>query len=329
MANLRDRLKRIQETKKLEKPQSKQTTAQTQNEDIPDLTNNGWQYCGFKVLKREVKKSSPLKSVKCLPDILPILIPDLKKQQKPALEDFVFFDLETTGLSSGAGTVAFLAAFGKVESNSLCITQYLLLDYPGENDFLVNVLEEFKKEKVIVTFNGKSFDSQIIKTRCLMNRFKPPLYWHVDLVHPSRRLWKSIIQDCSQGSIENKILGIDRIGDIPGSLAPEIWFDFLKTGNCERLIGICDHNISDITGLAAILNSMIVIAGTPFKIGKYNYDIERLARSVYAYAYEQMKQYKYEKPLELISLALEVLEPDTFWYGKLERRKKRLIKKIN
>jgi hypothetical protein len=109
-----------------------------------------------------------------------------------------------------------------------------------------------------------------------MNRIKPPRYFHADLLHPARRLWKNIIQDCSQSSVEIKITGIDRSGDIPGSLAPEIWFEFLKTGRTDRLTGICDHNCADILGLASILSAMISIAADPFYSGN-SYDVDRIA----------------------------------------------------
>ena len=322
MSNLRDRLKRIQESKKNKEP--KPAHEESRTDDIPGLID--WQPCGYKVLKRNVNVASPFKSIKKIPDASRILIPDLEKIEMPAIEDFLFFDLETTGLG-GAGTVAFLAAFGSIISGELNISQYLLLDYPGENDFLANVLDELKKEKkVIVSFNGKCFDSQIIKTRCLMNRIKPPVYSHADLLHPSRRLWKNIIHDCSQGSIEANILGIERKNDIPGSMAPDIWFEFLKTGATERLIGICDHNLFDITGLASILAAIISISRKLFEKTEYEYDAERLARFVYKYAYRQMLIGNYKEPLELIKKGLEVIKHDEVWYNKLLRRKLRLEK---
>ena len=324
MSNLRDRLNRIKDLKKNE--EIKTTHEESLAGVIPGLID--WQPCGYKVLKRNVKLASPFKSVKKIQDNLKILIPDLEKTDISAIEDFIFFDLETTGLG-GAGTVAFLAAFGSIISGKLNISQYLLLDYPGENDFLANVLDELKKEKkVIVSFNGKCFDSQIIKTRCLMNRIKPPLYSHADLLHPSRRLWKNIIHDCSQGSIEANILGIERKNDIPGSMAPDIWFEFLKTGATERLIGICDHNLFDITGLASILAAMISISRKLFEKTEYEYDAQRLARFVYKYAYRQMLIGNYKEPLELIKKGMEVIKHDELWYNKLLRRKIRLEKLI-
>ncbi|MDR0503216.1 MAG: ribonuclease H-like domain-containing protein [Treponema sp.] len=280
MANLRDRLKRIQELKQTETArQAVALPAQTEcdsSDGVNELKNRGWDACGFKTMKRKVNVPSPFKSIKSLPAALAVLVPDLAGRDIPLPGDFLFFDLETTGLSGGAGTAAFLAAFGKLKTGKLQITQYLLLDYPGENDFLEAVLQEFKNEQsVIVTYNGKCFDSQILRTRCLMNAIKPPFYFHADLLHPARRLWKNIILGCSQASIEAKILGIDRGDDIPGALAPEIWFEFLKTGRIERLTGICDHNCADIAGLASILAEIARIASDPAAAG--NYDIERLS----------------------------------------------------
>jgi uncharacterized protein YprB with RNaseH-like and TPR domain len=292
VANLRDRLKIIQ-GKKTNQNENRQKAGQN-SADYSALIKLGWVFCGSLVLKREVFTASPFKSTAVpvslspqslpsqavLPQALSIIVSDLAGRELPEYGDFLFFDLETTGLSGGAGTLAFLAAFGRLINcgsvDKLRITQYLLLDYPGENDFLDAVLNEFTKDSVIVTYNGKCFDSQILKTRCLMNRIKPPEYLHADLLHPARRLWKNVIQDCSQSSIETRILGLERSGDIPGALAPEIWFEFLKTGMIDRLTGICDHNVSDISGLASILSAMAAVAENPLDT-KYNYDTGRLA----------------------------------------------------
>ena len=276
MANLADRLKRIQEQKKSGSPSAGKVSGSV-SLGISSLTKKGWVEIGFCVLKREIDAGTPLKARKKLPKTLPILISDLAGKDLPLTEDFLFFDLETTGLSGGAGTAAFLAAFGRLASEkNIHITQYLLLDYPGENDFLNAVLKEFTPNSVIVSYNGKCFDSQILKTRCLMNRIKPPVYAHVDLLHPARRLWKKLLPDCSQGTVESGIIGISREDDTPGALAPDIWFEFLKTGKIERLIGICDHNCADIAGLSAALEAVVSIAENPLE-SDYRYDFERLA----------------------------------------------------
>ena len=182
----------------------------------------------------------------------------------------LLFDLETTGLSGGAGTVAFLAAFARFEPAAsgfrFRLTQYLLLDYPGEGEFLEGVLGEFSSSaagSVLVTYNGRSFDSQILRTRCLMNAQVPPSLPHLDLVYPARRLWRRRLENCSLVTVEREALGVDRGEDMPGSEAPDAWFDFLKRGESERLLRICDHNLRDLEGLAAVLVRLEEVARGP------------------------------------------------------------------
>jgi hypothetical protein len=107
---------------------------------------------------------------------------------------------------------------------------------------------------------------------------RPPVFFHGDLLYPARRLWKRVLLSCSLGEIETVILGLDRTGDIPGSAAPDIWFSFLKTGNMEPLLGICDHNRRDIYGLAALFNALVSIAANPQKgLKTYRGDMEQTA----------------------------------------------------
>lgn len=243
-----------------------------------------WQYAAAGVLRRTFTLPGPAPAV---PRALPVLLPDLEVSNLSSGR-LLFFDLETTGLSGGAGTVAFLAAFGRF-TKGLEITQFLLLDFPAEADFLDAVLRfmnDSPEGTFLATYNGKTFDSQILKTRCLMNGFSPPSFFQLDLLYPSRRMWKRVLPNCSQATIETMILGLDRSGDPGGSLAPGIWFDFLRSGeNLEkpgpaaiRLESICDHNVKDIGGLASIFTVFTEIAASPLEAAeRYRCDLERLA----------------------------------------------------
>jgi hypothetical protein len=130
----------------------------------------------------------------------------------------------------------------------------------------------------VVSYNGKSFDTQLLRTRCLMNGFPPPEYAQADLLHPSRRLWKRTLGSCSQASVETAVPGLDRGGDVDGALAPDIWFSFLKSGDPSALAGVWDHNARDICGLAGILGALCRIADDPSMEGeRYRCDRESLA----------------------------------------------------
>jgi uncharacterized protein YprB with RNaseH-like and TPR domain len=216
-----------------------------------------------------------------VPDLIPLFYGDGPPCAGIPSKRLLFFDLETTGLSAaGSGTIAFLAALGRPvtpcngAAGGLRVTQYLLLDFPGEADFLTNTLREFSfcdqdDSPVTVSYNGKAFDGQLLKTRCLMNGFEPPFLQHCDLLHPSRRLWKHTLPDCSQGTVESLLPGLEgaRDGDLSGAFAPEMWFRFLREGDTEGLLAVCDHNIRDLRGLAGILAALCRVADAPLEAG--------------------------------------------------------------
>ena len=308
--DLKARLRRYRDTGKAH---AEQETARNQARNPSRARNSGgvntevswpgWVEAGFKTLKRVVSRELSLPLPLAFIKSLPILVPDFFRLGRlPSPGELLFFDLETTGLSGGAGTVTFLAAFGRFDiaaipggTNScgqsrarLTITQYLLLDYPGESDFIERVVSHLHpaslepnqtvEQPLVVSFNGKSFDSQIIKTRCLMTGIKSPDYFHADLLHPARRLWKKTLPDCSQSTIEVSALGLDRDGDVSGVMAPDIWFAFLKNGENRELLSVCEHNVKDISGLATLFLSLAQIAAEPLESrSKFRCNEEALA----------------------------------------------------
>ena len=250
----------------------------------PGFPAGEWTQAAFGTLRRELAFDFARPLPQPLPRSLGILVPDLRRRL-PEPEALVFFDLETTGLSGGAGTVAFLAAFGRFvmappAPPRLRIEQYLLLDYPGEYDFLQALLPHLTGNgpPVVVTYNGKTFDAPLLTTRCRMNGLEPPEFAHADLLHPARRLWKRLLPSCSQSVIETSILGLDRTGDMPGAMAPEMWFSFLRNGESQGLLDVCAHNARDILGLAHLFALTAAIALDPVKAAAVcSYDMEALA----------------------------------------------------
>jgi uncharacterized protein YprB with RNaseH-like and TPR domain len=292
--NLRDRLKRIQQQKQAEHTAHRADSAAC-GIDLSPFTGRGWVPAGHLTLRREIDCGVGFTLPHTMPEAAGLVMPGMCGAT--AYEDLLFFDLETTGLSTGAGTIAFLAAFGRLTAaGELRITQYLLLDYPGESNFIEALLGEFNRADItMVSYNGKCFDSQILSSRCLMNRIIPPEYRHADLLHPARRLWKRLLPDCSQATIETGVLGIDRTGDIPGAMAPEIWFEFLKSGEAGPLLAICEHNRRDIAGLASIFSAMIHLADDPFSAKRnINFDFETFSIRWYEITHCRKRNYRRE-----------------------------------
>lgn len=170
-----------------------------------------------------------------------------------APERLVFFDLETTGLSSGAGSVAFLAGFGRLHEAGVALEQVFMADYPGEPAFLAAVRERIGPGDVMVSYNGRSFDAQVLKTRLLMNGMPELQVAHADLLHPARRLWRRLLPNCSLGSVESSVLGVRRGLDLPGWEVPEAYFDYLRHGAGDRLAAVFAHHEQDIISLAGLL----------------------------------------------------------------------------
>ena len=167
----------------------------------------------------------------------------------------LFLDTETTGLSGGAGTVAFLVGLGFIQEERFVVEQYLMRDYCDEAEMLAQIARRMEAFDAVCTFNGKNFDLPLLQTRFTMCRMRD--VWRemqqLDLLYPARRTWKMRIGSCRLSRIEEFILGQGREGDLPGSEVPQRYFDYLKTGDMALLEDIIAHNRQDIVTLGTLL----------------------------------------------------------------------------
>ncbi len=207
---------------------------------LPARLGADWQRLAPYVHRRVGIVPSPLTA---RPRLLPESVP---------IERCAFFDTETTGLA-GAGAIIFLFGIAAVRGDRMVVEQLFLEDFPGETAFLEHVERLLADYRLFVSFNGKSFDKTILTTRFLMDGRSLSMPEHLDLLYPSRRLWASITVDCRLKTLEEEILGIDRGEDIDGFEVPDIYFDFLRTGDLGRLPVVFEHNHSDIVTLARLL----------------------------------------------------------------------------
>ena len=181
----------------------------------------------------------------------------------------VFVDLETTGLSGGAGTVAFLVGCGWFDLGAFQVRQFLLTRFAGERALLAAVADLVRPADLVVTFNGKTFDLPVMETRWLFHRLETPFAdkRHFDMLHPARRLWRyrdgtpvtrpvptvDAMAECSLGALERDLLGVQRIGDVPGFEIPSRYFRFLRGGDPGPLEAVLEHNRIDLISLAAVM----------------------------------------------------------------------------
>jgi uncharacterized protein YprB with RNaseH-like and TPR domain len=200
----------------------------------------------------------------------------------PAVPPFMFFDLETTGLSGGAGTLAFLVGCGSFEADGSFLTrQFLMTQYTDERAVLEMVAAEFARAGALVSFNGKSFDAPLLETRFVFHRlpWAGALLPHVDVLHPARRFWKRDAgrscsgrdastagqadpSSCSLQTLERQIIGLRRVGDVPGFEIPARYFQFVRSGDARPLAAVVEHNRLDLLTLAALTARLLHLTRT-------------------------------------------------------------------
>ena len=179
----------------------------------------------------------------------------------PDLEDFeleraLFIDTETTGLAGGTGTYAFLVGCGWVEDGALRVEQYFMRDHADEPAMMAHLARLISRFDWTVSFNGKSFDLPLLRTRFIMNRTRTSLdaLGALDLLHVARRLWRYQLPRRDLGTLER-----DNPGASSGSSMcrateiPDIYFRYLRTGDARELVPVVAHNRTDMVSMAALL----------------------------------------------------------------------------
>jgi uncharacterized protein YprB with RNaseH-like and TPR domain len=180
---------------------------------------------------------------------------------QPARPPFVFFDLETTGLSGGAGTCAFLVGCGWFAADgAFLVRQYFLAEIDREPAMLDGVATELSRSGALVSFNGRCFDAPLLESRYLYHR----LEWvgarlpHLDMLPVARRFWGGPSagdderRSCALTTLERQLLGAGRYDDVPGGDIPSRYFQFLRTGDARPLQGVFEHNRRDLLSLAGL-----------------------------------------------------------------------------
>jgi uncharacterized protein len=228
------------------------------------------------------------------------------------------FDLETTGLSGGAGTYAFLVGFGFFDDEGFRTRQFFLRGFGEERALLHAVEDELASIQssdriVLVTYNGRAFDVPLIETRYQMHRISSPFgkLPHVDMLFPARRLWKRRVPaegrrlmaeggytreaavghrpsafspvdsapgSCALQAIERDILGLQRQGDVPGWEIPARYFGYTRTGDASGLADVLEHNRLDLVSLGAVAAVILEMVGAGAEVARERHDSLALGR---------------------------------------------------
>ena len=195
------------------------------------------------------------------------------------LSKYAFLDTETSGLSGGTGTYAFLVGAARFIDGHYVLQQFFMRD-PAEEPALLEGLAKFLAPcEALVTFNGKAFDAPLLSTRYRIHQIPIPYkdYSHVDLLPLARRLWRDRLESRTLKYLEEHILGLTRSSEeVPGYEIPWLYFDYLRTGDASQMAGVFYHNAMDVVAMAALLAHMNDMIENPYD-GKVQHGLDFVA----------------------------------------------------
>jgi uncharacterized protein YprB with RNaseH-like and TPR domain len=204
----------------------------------------------------------------------------------------LYLDTETTGLSGGTGTIAFLVGLAwwtwasdvpapgpQAGGPTLVLEQILVRSLGEEGPMLAHVRGRIQAAGLLVTFNGKSFDLPLLRTRFIMARAEPPAEPpHLDLLHVARRVHKerTPTEGCRLVALERDVLGFERSADVESRDVSECYLHFLRTGDARGLLAVVEHNAWDVVAMAALVG----VYGAPLHDGLAADDLVGVARTM-------------------------------------------------
>ncbi|MBX9401113.1 ribonuclease H-like domain-containing protein [Lysobacter sp. BMK333-48F3] len=176
----------------------------------------------------------------------------------------LFFDTETTGLAGGTGTRAFMIGAADWQHDpgrgaGLRIRQLTIASLAAEPAMLREFAGWLRPDTVLSSYNGRCYDAPLLNARYRLARQPNPLLGldHVDLLFPTRRLYRGVWENCKLATIERELLRILREDDLPGAQAPAAWLQYLRGGSAALLRRVIAHNHQDVATLAQLLPRLV------------------------------------------------------------------------
>jgi hypothetical protein len=221
----------------------------------------------------------------------------------------LFLDTETTGLSGGTGTFAFMIGLGFFQEDGFLVHQLFMRDYSEERASLSVLNELLRSFQFLVTFNGRYYDVPLLETRFILSRISSSIREmpNFDLLYPSRRIWKGAYENCRLITLESQLLGMERVDDIPSEYIPYLYFDYLRTGDAEKIYRVFYHNQMDILSMVALAGRIHLVYHDP-QVARPRKGVEHFAlgRLFWEHGYP-------EKAIPSFEIALKRCDEDLSW----------------
>ncbi|MCD7955115.1 MAG: ribonuclease H-like domain-containing protein, partial [Lachnospiraceae bacterium] len=178
-----------------------------------------------------------------------------KESDRPAysLRDCLFFDIETTGLSASTAFI-FLIGCISFDNDKWILHQFCIRMVQEEKLLLEAFLEMSRKKRILIHFNGNTFDIPFLKKRAAANQLPADLSHliSVDLYQWFRPLKKKLgLMHMNQSYLEKQARWV-RTDQMDGAEVVSLFWDYTvsKSTESERLL--LGHNHDDLIGMLRI-----------------------------------------------------------------------------
>jgi uncharacterized protein YprB with RNaseH-like and TPR domain len=150
----------------------------------------------------------------------------------------------------GAGHKRVLTPF----SPRFRIRQLFARNYSEEPHLLAHLATTLREDHILVTYNGKTFDWPYLCDRAVYHSVSLAQgAGHMDLLKEARRRWRDVLPNCQLQTLEYHVSGRRRVGDLSGSMIPDAYHRYVKTGDARPMLDVIHHNALDLVTMAELM----------------------------------------------------------------------------
>lgn len=167
----------------------------------------------------------------------------------------MFLDLETLGLKNEPLILIGVVEFG--EDGALHCRQHFARELSEESSVIRAFAQQIGKGTLLVTFNGITFDEPFLRRRSAVHGIRVPRFGaHHDVLAASRMKLAGQVRDFRLKTLEYRICGRRRTGDVPGGEIPRAYSAYQRNGDATTIIRILEHNALDLITTADLFTRL-------------------------------------------------------------------------
>ena len=180
-----------------------------------------------------------------------------RKLGKP--EDFLFLDIETTGLSPRNSRIWLIGAMTYSPEEGWILRQWLADSLSAEEEILRDFFRFAEGFRTLVHFNGNRFDLPFLMECSSHYGIGHPFLQMTSLdLYQAARPYKALLGGALNRRALELALGVGRLDDLSGKQAAELYEQYLLNPETAVLQRLLLHNEEDLTALPQLLSILSV-----------------------------------------------------------------------